>query len=159
MSTNKAALYDKGPQVAVQGNFGDLEIVSVDTSRWEAKFRARTASGTFGPEFTTRLSMIRPLSDEDTGKFWKMLVDNLMRVLKEEGKYPSFVKGYEVTTGEDSTGDPALYVEILVSPQREYAAKTVDSWRNFLDLVHSRLLSLRLQRYPYVRVGEKSRRK
>jgi hypothetical protein len=159
MSTNRAALGDKGPQVAVQGNFGDLEVVSVDTSRWEAKFRARTANGVFGPEFTTRLSMIRPLSDEDTGKFWKMLVDDLMRALKEEGKYPPFVKGYEVSTGEDSTGDPALYVDVLIAPRREYPAKTVDSWRSFLDLVHSRLLSLRLQRYPYVRIGEKSRRK
>lgn len=159
MSSDRATLSEKGPQVTVQGNFGGLEVVSVDTSKWEAKFRVRTPDGLFGPEFTTRLSMVRPLSDEDTDKFWKMLVDDLMRALRKDGKYPAFIKGYEVSTGEDSTGDPALYVEVLVAPRREYSAKTVDAWRSFLDLVHSRLLRLRLQRYPYVRIGEKSRRK
>jgi len=158
MASNRAALSEKGPQVAVQGNSGNLEVVSVDTSKWEAKFRARTGVKAFGPEFTTRLSMVSPLSQEDTDKFWKRLVDDLMRVLKEEGTYPAFVKGYEVTTGEDSTGDPALYVTILVSPERQYSKATVSGWSSFSSLVHDRLMRLHLQRYPYVRIDEKPRR-
>jgi hypothetical protein len=157
MATNRAVLPENGPQIAIQGHYGDLEVVSVDVTKWEAVFRARTASGPFGPEFTTRLSMIRPLSEEDTGKFWKMLVDDLMRVLKAEGKFPAFVKGYDVTTGEDSTGDPALYITILVSPERKYSQETVSRWNSFSNLLLDRLIGLRLQRYPYVQMGEKRR--
>ncbi len=157
MATNRAAISERGLQAAVQGHHGNLEVVRVDTTRWEATFRVRAAGRVFGPEFTTRLSMVRPLSEEDTDKFWKMLVDDLMRALKEEGSLPSFVKGYEVTTGEDSTGDPALYVTILVSPERQYSKATVSSWNIFSSLVHDRLMGLRLQRYPYVRIGEKRR--
>jgi hypothetical protein len=103
--------------------------------------------------------MIRPLSEEDSGKFWKMLVDDLMRVLKAEGKFPAFVKGYEVTTGEDSTGDPALYITILVSPERKYSQETVSQWNSFSNLLLDRLIGLRLQRYPYVQMGEKRKSK
>lgn len=157
MATNRAALSASSFQAAVQGHHGNLEVVRVDTTRWEATFRVRTGGGVSGPEFTTRLSMVRPLSDEDTDRFWKMLVDDLMLVLKEEGKCPAFVKGYDVTTGEDSTGDPALYVTILVRPEPQYSKATVSSWNAFSSLVHDRLMGLRLQRYPYIRIGEKRR--
>ena len=111
------------------------------------------------PETTAPLSMIRPLSEEDSSKFWKMLVEDLMRVLREEGNYPTFVKGYEVETSEDSTGDPALYITILVSPEQRYSQATVSHWNNFSNLPLDRLSGLRLQRYPYVRAGEKRKGK
>jgi hypothetical protein len=99
------------------------------------------------------------LSGEDTRRFWEMLVEDLVHILKEQGKFPSFVKGYEVVTGEDSTDDPALYVRILVSPQQKYSHATVSQWNAFSSLLQDRLLGLRLQRYPYVQVGEKKRNK
>ena len=61
-------------------------------------------------------------------------------------------------TGEDSTGDPALYITILVSPEQKYSQATVSRWNSFSNILLDRLLGLRLQRYPYVRVGEKRKR-
>jgi hypothetical protein len=159
MITNQLIDSGKGPKVAIQSHYGPLEVVGVDISRWEATFRSQNSDGVHGPEFTTRLSTIRPLSDEDTEVFWRMLVDDLMHRLRAEGKVPDFVKGYEVTSDEDSTGDPALYVRILVFPQKSYADKTVAEWNDFTDLVQSKLISLRLQLYPYVQIGEMHRRK
>jgi len=159
MATNRAVLPERGPQIATPGHYGDLEVVRVDLKTRTASFQVRTAGGLAGPETIAPLSTIRPLSEEDSGKFWKMLVDDLIRILKEEGKFPAFVKGYEVTTGNDSTGDPALYITILVAPQRQYSAQTVSAWNQFSNLFLDRLMGLRLQRYPYVEIGEKRRGK
>jgi hypothetical protein len=142
------------------GNYGALEVVRVDVTNWEAVFRVRSADGLIGPEFTTRLSMVQPLSDEDTNRFWKMLVDDLVRVLKEKGQYPDFVKGYEVTTDNDSTGEPGLYVKILVKPARGVTNDaTVAKWNDFVNLVQDSLVRLRLQRWPYVELGEWRRKR
>jgi hypothetical protein len=160
MATNRASLPERRPQIATPGHYGDLEVVRVDVKARKAAFQVRNTGGFPVPETVAPLSMIRPLSEEDTLKFWRMLVDDLMRVLKEEGKLPPFVKGYEVTTGEDSTGDPALYVKIRVSPTRKPASSvTVSRWNEFLNLVQESLMQLRLQRWPYVQLGEWRRRR
>ena len=159
MSTNRSVLTDKGPLITNAVHYGDLEVVRVDVRTRTVVFQVRTPGGPSGPETTAPLSMIRPSSEEDTGKLWKMMVDDLMRVFREVGKYPTFVKGYEVTTGEDSTGDPALYITILVAPERQYSPQTVSRWNRFSNLLLDRLIALHLQRYPYVRVGEKRRGK
>lgn len=159
MATNRAELAEAGPQITTTGHFGDLEVVRVDLNSRTATFKVKTREGLGDPETTAPLSLIRPLSEEDTGKFWRMLVDDLMRILKEEGQFPSFVKDYQVVTGEDSTGDPALYITILVAPERKYSEQTVSGWNQFSNLLLDRLNALRLQRYPYVRMGEKRRGK
>ena len=159
MATNRAVLSERGPQITTPGHYGELEVVRVDLNTRTASFQVRTAGGVAGRETNAPLSMILPLSEEDTGKFWKLLVDDLMRILKDEGQYPAFVKGYEVKTGEDSTGDPALYITILVSPERQYSPQTVSRWNQFSNLLLDRLIGLRLQRYPYVQIGERRRGK
>jgi hypothetical protein len=159
MVTNQLIAPGKGPNVAVQSHFGNLEVVKVDTASWEATFRARNSDGPLGPEFTTRLSMIRPLSNEDTEIFWQMLVADLIERLRSDDKVPDFVKDYEVTIDEDSTGDPAFYVNVLVAPKKSYSDQEVAKWLDFTDLLQSRLVGLRLQRYPYVQVGEMRRRR
>jgi hypothetical protein len=161
MASNRAVLADRGPQVSVPGHFGNLEAVRVDVSKWEAEFQVRSADGSvIGPKFSTRLSMIRPDGEEDTIKFWKMLVDDLFRVLKENGELPDFVKDKEVSIDNDSTGEPALYVKILIKPARGKADNaTVDRWNDFIHLVQDRLMRLRLGRLPYVRLGEWRRRR
>jgi hypothetical protein len=137
-----------------------LEVVRVDVTNWEAVFRVRSADGLIGSEFKTRLSMIQPQSDEDKSQFWKMLVDDLVRVLKAKGEYPDFVKGYEVTTDRDSTGEPGLYVKILVKPAHGATDDaTVSKWNDFVNLVQDSLGRLRLQRWPYVELGEWRRRR
>ena len=154
MASNRAILKEKRPQIATQGHYGDLEVIRVDVTARTATFQAKNTNY----EETVPLSTIRTLTEEDTGKFCKMLVDDLMRDLRVEAHYPPFVKGYEVETGEDSTGDPALYITIFVSPEQKYSHATVSRWNSFSNILLDRLIGLRLQRYPYVRVGEKRKR-
>ncbi|MGA2848077.1 MAG: hypothetical protein ABSE46_03700 [Terracidiphilus sp.] len=155
MASNRAVLKEKRPQIATQGHYGDLEVIRVDVAARTATFQVKNTNY----EETVPLSTIRPLTEEDRIEFWRMLVQNLMNVLREEGNYPSFVKGYEVTKGEDSTGDPAFYVTVLVSPEQRYSQETVSHWNSFSNLLLDRFGRLRLQRYPYVRIGEKRKGK
>lgn len=159
MATNREVLADTGSPIATPGHYGDLEVVRVDLRTRTATFKVRTHGGITGPETVTPLSLIRPLSEEDSSKFWQMLVDDLMCILKEEGQFPAFVKGYQAATGEDSTGDPAFYITILVAPEQKYSPETVFRWNRFSNLLLDRLIGLRLQRYPYVHIGEKRKGK
>jgi hypothetical protein len=159
MATNREVLQDGHPQIATRGHYGDLEVVRVDVKARTAVFRIINSGGLPVPETTAPLNMIRPLTQEDSGKLWKMLVDDLMLVLKQEGQYPTFIKGYEVTTGEDSTGEPAFYIKILVAPEQKYSPATISRWNSFSNLLQDRLIGLRLQRYPYVQIGELRRGK
>jgi hypothetical protein len=165
MAASRAVLPDRGPHIATPGHFGDIEIVRVDLKTRTATFRVRAVNGLTGPDTRVPLSMVRLPSEEDAGRFWKMLVDDLFRSLEENGQLPEFVKGYEVTTGEDSTGEPALYVKILVKPAHSPASDaTVSRWNEFSNLVQDTLMQLRLQpelrpRWPYVQLGEWRRKR
>jgi hypothetical protein len=161
MASNRAILSEKGPQVSIPRHFGNLEVVRVDVTNWEAEFQVRSADGSLiGPKTATRISAVNPDTDEDTIKFWEMLVDDLFRVLKEKGALPEFVKGREVSIDYDSTGEPALYVKILIKPAHGEADNaTVDRWNDFAHLVQDRLIQLRLRRLPYVQLGEWRRKR
>jgi hypothetical protein len=82
-----------------------------------------------------------------------------MRHLRAENQVPDFVKGYEVSVDDDSTGEPALYVRVLVAPKAKYSRSEVGSWLDFTNLLQNVLLGLHVQRYPYVQVGEVRRRR
>jgi hypothetical protein len=161
MASNRAILAEKGPQVSIAGHFGNLEVVRVDVTNWEAEFQVRSADGKLiGPKTPTRISAVFPDTDEDTLKFWEMLVDDLFGVLKEKGQFPEFVKGREVSIDTDSTGEPALYIKILIKSARgEADNSTVDRWNDFAHLVQDRLMQLRLRRLPYVQLGEWRRKR
>jgi hypothetical protein len=161
MASNRAILEHRGPQAAIPGHFGNLEVVRVDVTNLEAEFQVRSPDGSLvGPRTATRLSAVFPDSDEDTIEFWKMLVDDLFRVLRQNEEVPDFVKDYAVWIDEDSTGEPALYVRILIKPAHGKADNaTVDRWVEFVHLVQDRLMRLRLRRLPYVQVGEWRRRR
>lgn len=161
MASNRAAFPERGPQVSIPRNFGNLEVVRVDVTNWEAEFQVRSADGTLvGPKTQTPLSAVFPDSDEDTIKFWRMLVDDLFRVLKQNAEMPDFVKGYAVSIDNDSTGEPALYVKLLIKPARGDADDaTVDRWNDFAHLVQGRLMRLRLRRLPYVQLGDWRRKR
>lgn len=160
LAANRPEEIDRRPQIALPGHSGPLEVVCVNSKTWEATFRVRTPDGLFGPEFTTRLSLVLPMSDEDTLEFWKMLVADLLAQLKAEGQVPDFLKGHEVRIGNDSTNDPAVYVRLLVAPSRKPAGEaTVAQWNRFADLVQDKLVQLRLQRWPYVQLGEWRRKR
>jgi hypothetical protein len=104
--------------------------------------------------------MIHPFSDEDTAQLWEVLVEDLFTKLRAKGEVPDFVKGHQVALDSDWTGDPALYVKILVKPANGIANNaTVDRWNDFVHLIQNHLLSLRIQRTPYVQLGEWKRAK
>jgi hypothetical protein len=159
-TVNRDVVSGSGPQIDTRGHSGGLEIVRVDLSARIAEFRVRSADGLSFSVTAVPLSMVRPLSEEDTNRFWIMLVDDLFRSLKDAGKYPEFVKGFEVNAGEDSTGDPAVYVRILVdSPRKPANDATVSRWNEFANTVQDALIQLRLQRSPYVQLGEWRRKR
>jgi len=98
--------------------------------------------------------MISPLSEEDNHRFWQMLTQNLIEELRKESKLPKFYRNFSIATGEDSTGDAAVYVKLFVdSPKGAARDSTVARWNEFAHLVQDRLLQLRLSRQPYVFLG------
>jgi hypothetical protein len=153
MATQKTAF----PQDGIESFIGKRELKSVDVTTGLATFRIRPSSGKGpdGPEFSLPLSSVLPGTDDDTIEFWKSLVDSLMATLKDQGRFPTFIRGYEVHVDDDSSGDPAIYVRILVPRQETYKALTVSQWNQFASLLQRSLTGLRIQRYPYIQIGEK----
>lgn len=164
MATDRAILPESDPQAAIEaatagdhpGSEGGLDVVRIDIGTRTAIFRPRGPDGVpCGPETATPWSEVQPRSDEDSLKFWTMLVDDLMRILKEERKLPGFVKEHEVTMGDDSAGSPVLYVTILVAPKPRYSLVTIAYWNGFSKRFQKWLLGFRLKRTPYVQIAEK----
>jgi hypothetical protein len=156
MATNKSTLLDLGKSDGVVASIGRRQLAGVDVKTQMATFHIRSSDGNGqdGPDFQVPIASILPNRDEDSVEFWKMLVDSLMSVLRDEKQFPEFVKGYEVSVGEDWSGDPALYVTILVAPRRSPAKSEVAQWSQFTSLVGRALQEMHLQRWPYVRIGE-----
>jgi hypothetical protein len=153
-ATNRPIQLQPGPRIAAQGHYGPLEIVQVDLATRGTTFRATSPEGPIGPETFLPFSMISPLSKEDNHLFWQMLTQKLIEELRNEGKLPKFYKTFSITTGEDSTGDPAIYVKLFVdAPKGAARDSTVARWNEFARLVQDRLLQLRLPRQPYVFLG------
>ena len=131
-----------------------MEVVQVDLETRMAKFRATSPDGPIGPETSLPLSMVSPLSQEDNVGFWSMLANRLIEELRKEGKLPKFYKGISVVRGDDSTGEPAVFVKIFIdAPPGIAPDSTVSRWNEFAHLVQDRLLQLRLSRQPYVFLG------
>src|SRR5271165_6407690 len=97
MATHKPALPGAGH--GIESFLGKRELASVDVRTGLATFRLRPGTGESpeGPVFQVPLGAVLPGREEDTAEFWEKLVDSLMSVLREQGKYPGFLKGYEVT--------------------------------------------------------------
>ena len=156
-ASNRITRSHPGPRIATAGHYGPLEVVGVDLNTKVAKFRSTSSDGPIGPETSVPLMMISPLSPEDNHRFWHMLVNELIEGLREEGRLPKFYKHFSVATGEDSTGDPAIYVKLFVdSPKGVARDSTVSRWNDFAHLIQDRLLQLRLSRQPYIFLGAAS---
>lgn len=149
MASNDIGVSEWGPQISVPGHYGQLEVTKVDLRARTATFCVRSRGGLIGPEEQAPFSMIFPDTEKDLDSFWRMLVTAVMDAIKAEGKLPDFVKGNEVKTGEDWSGDPAVYVTVLVDPQNTTAAE----WNSVADTIRTKLLGLGLKRWPYVRLG------
>lgn len=67
---------------------------------------------------------------------------------------PPFVKGFGLETGEDHTGDPAIWIYLKVTKDNNPSRSKVVALRKFADEVQQRVLDRRLDRWPYVRISE-----
>jgi hypothetical protein len=160
MATNRAALSDPGQHFGLRGQYGSLEVVRVDLAQGIAFFQSRGPEGPIGPEAWAPFGAIVPNTVQDSGQLWEMVVKELWRALEEDGRIPVSVKDFEVTTDEDSTGNPAIYVKVLVKPGSGMPKpKDVTEWNAFRNLIESALLRLRLSRQPYVQIGEWRRKR
>jgi len=161
MATHKAVLPGPSENDGIEAFLGRRELAGVDVKTRMAIFHVRSSdgSGPDGPDFRVPISSILPDREDDSLEFWRLLVDDVMRHLQAESKVPDFVKDYEVSVDEDSTGEPALYVRVLVAPKNKYSEGEVERWLDFTNLLQDLLLALHIQRYPYVQVGEVRRRK
>lgn len=158
MATNRADL-----PWAKNATFGlgpTYEFSHMDVDHGLAVFQVRSPGKSSPLPYSVPLSQIAPDTFEDRTELWEMLIEALFERLSASGARPSFVRGFEVQRGEDSTGDPALFVTILVTPTPGPANEALVAARStFADGIQEALLQLHLQRYPYVRVGEWRRKR
>ncbi len=160
MATNRIQIPHYNENIGISAHFASLQFSHVDLNRGVAIFLLQPPDGSEAPEIPVRLSDIRPNTEEDREVVWYSLAGSLFERLRAQGLHPEFVRGYEVETGDDSTGDPALYVKILVTPTRGPADDaTVTIRSEFSDRIQEALLQLHLQRYPYVQLGEWRRKR
>jgi hypothetical protein len=69
--------------------------------------------------------------------------------------FPDYVLDYQVEARNDHQGNPAFYVRFFVEPDDQPPHEKIKELNRFLDSVSTMLLSLGLDRWPYVQVSEK----
>jgi hypothetical protein len=69
--------------------------------------------------------------------------------------FPDYVLDYQVEAKSDHQGNPAFYVRFMVEPDDQPSREKIKGLNSFLDSVSTMLLSLGLDRWPYVQVSEK----
>lgn len=69
---------------------------------------------------------------------------------------PEFVHRYEVELGEDSVGDPAVYVLIYVDDDKKPSKEKLSQLRDLTDSLSQDLIVKLPQRWPYIRIRSTS---
>jgi len=69
--------------------------------------------------------------------------------------FPGYVLDYKVEARDDHQGNPAFYVRFFVEPDDQPSPEKITEINRFLGSVQTMLLSLGLDRWPYVQVSEK----
>lgn len=86
-----------------------------------------------------------------------------MKAQSQDLGFPDYIADYEVTTGDDHAGNPAIFVRFFVDPDYFHhgawppSEKKLTELNHFLDEVRTELLSLDPDRWIYVRTGEARR--
>ena len=75
---------------------------------------------------------------------------NRIRGVVNKHKFPRGVRGWTAEFGEDSTGDPAVWIWFYVKDEAEYSDRRIDELASFTDLIRSGLVDARLSGWPYV---------
>jgi hypothetical protein len=76
----------------------------------------------------------------------------IQEVVEEVDDRPCTVKAIEVEVGEDSTGDPAAWIWLVVDPSVESSRKALHDVTLFAGRVQASVLERGLTQWPYVRL-------
>jgi hypothetical protein len=77
--------------------------------------------------------------------------------METQDPFPDFILGYDVELKDDHEGNPAFTIRFFVEAEDQPSAKSTKELNRFLGQVETTLLSLSLNRYPYVQVAERPR--
>ena len=76
--------------------------------------------------------------------------------LVRESAAPEGFRSFELRFGEDSTGDPAVWIWFAIDPQYPTAKESIQTLSRLQRRMKSALLRAQVDRIPYVRFREKS---
>lgn len=157
-----------GEKVRVLGRPGLFRVVRVymkpPTRTWRTK-------GDLGPPSPALELMFVDLKSEGNGEVLAHVPANSEKLrfdethpvrcaiewLKENPvvPFPDYVLDYQVEARDDHQGSPAFYIRFFVEPDDQPSPEKIKGLNRFLDSVSTMLLSLGLDRWPYVQVSEK----
>lgn len=72
----------------------------------------------------------------------------IRRVIHQH-KFPCGVSGWSAEYGDDSTGDPAVWIWFYVKDENEISDRRIDELADFMGLIQSDLLATNISRLPY----------
>jgi hypothetical protein len=154
-----------GEEVRMIGNPGLFEIVGVYPPNWTT-VPPGWENNSMGAEGGRTVDLRRVGSDSIVRNIrWDSLkyVDETRPVrraiewLKENPvvPFPGYVLDYQVEARDDHQGNPAFYVRFFVEPDDQPSPAKIEELNRFRGSVQTMLLTLGLDRWPYVQVSEK----
>ncbi len=77
--------------------------------------------------------------------------ENVIRTVLRRSGFPAAVKGYEIEFGEDHSGDPAVWIWLLVREETEPSKIFLDELIPYARAIGRELVEAQLGHWPYVR--------
>ena len=87
-------------------------------------------------------------SDDMTIARETKIVEDIVR----KWRLPPNVRRFDVEFGEDSTGDPAVWIWLLVDDELSPSSQSISRMERFVTDVRSELLRKGLRHWPYFRL-------
>jgi hypothetical protein len=156
-----------GEEVRVLGRPGLFRVVRV----YKKSSRTWRTKGDVGPQSSPLELMFVDLKSEEIGRVLTDVpahsetlkfdethpVRCAIEWLKENPvvPFPDYLVDYQVEARNDHQGNPAFYVRFFVEPDDQPSPEKIKELNRFLSSVQTLLLSLGLDRWPYVQVSEK----
>jgi len=156
-----------GEEVRVLGRPGLYKVVRA----YMKSSRVWRTEGDVGPPSSPLELMFVDLRSEESGKILMDVPAYSERLKFDETRpvrravewlrenpvvpFPDYVLDYQVEAKDDHQGNPSFYVRFFVEPDDQPSPEKIKELNRFLSSVQTMLLSLGLDRWPYVQVSEK----
>lgn len=156
-----------GEEVRVLGRPGLYKVVRVYTK----SSRVWRQEGDFGPPSSPLQFMFVDLKSAESGEVLTEVPARSERLKFDEAHpircaiewfkenpvvpFPDYVLDYKIEARDDHQGNPSFYVRFFVEPDDQPSPEKIKELNRFLGSVSTLLLSLGLNRWPYVQVSEK----